>query len=174
MQAGGWHRKRLRGGVASIRALSGPVVIQPVRTVLRGPPPREPRQAHPLPPSARTTFGVEAVPCASLHEATRGAQVICTTTTSSNPFLEPAAVDAGTHINAVAPASRVHASCRPSWSPPLPSSWTRHAAAMATSSATPAAIKAVPAYPLHRRHPLLRVRRRHQLSGCLDFIEGLS
>ncbi|MFE6741083.1 ornithine cyclodeaminase family protein [Streptomyces tubercidicus] len=62
---------------------------------------RTPEKAAALAHWARTAFGVEAVPCASLHDATRGAQVICTTTASSTPFLEPAAVDAGTHINAV-------------------------------------------------------------------------
>ncbi|MFD5732519.1 ornithine cyclodeaminase family protein [Streptomyces sioyaensis] len=62
---------------------------------------RTPEKAAAFARWAENTFGVEAIPCASLHEATRGAQVICTTTASSTPLLDPAAVDAGAHINAV-------------------------------------------------------------------------
>jgi ornithine cyclodeaminase len=50
---------------------------------------------------ASRTSGVRVEVSASVEEAVRGADVICTTTSAREPILSGAAVSAGTHVNAV-------------------------------------------------------------------------
>lgn len=45
--------------------------------------------------------GIRAVPSATVSEATRGAQIICTLTPAQAPILETYDVEPGTHVNAV-------------------------------------------------------------------------
>lgn len=50
---------------------------------------------------ARTRFALAVTPCATADEAVRGAEVICTVTSSREPVLQGAWVSPGAHINAV-------------------------------------------------------------------------
>ena len=50
---------------------------------------------------ARATHGVGVTPCGSAEEAVRGADIVCTVTSSREPVLEGAWLEPGAHVNAV-------------------------------------------------------------------------
>jgi ornithine cyclodeaminase len=50
---------------------------------------------------AREEFGIEAVSCASVSEACRGAQIVTLVTRAAQPFLTAAMLEKGAHLNAV-------------------------------------------------------------------------
>jgi alanine dehydrogenase len=50
---------------------------------------------------ARAALGLEVMTCASAEEAVRGADIVCTVTSSREPVLEGAWLEPGTHVNAV-------------------------------------------------------------------------
>jgi ornithine cyclodeaminase len=50
---------------------------------------------------AREEFGIEAVSCASVSEACKGAQIVTLVTRAAQPFLSAALLEKGAHLNAV-------------------------------------------------------------------------
>jgi len=62
---------------------------------------RDPARARALAERAGARLGIPVVPCATVGEATRGADIVCTTTASTEPLLFGPDLDDGVHVNAV-------------------------------------------------------------------------
>ncbi|MFE9402178.1 ornithine cyclodeaminase family protein [Streptomyces sp. NPDC006530] len=93
-------------GVQARAHIEAMAAVRPVHTVrVWG---RRPDRAKALADWAAGRLGVEASAHEQIEEATLGAEIICTTTASTEPVLFAAAVSPGAHINAVG-ASFPHA-----------------------------------------------------------------
>ncbi|MBC7842984.1 MAG: ornithine cyclodeaminase family protein [Gemmatimonadaceae bacterium] len=63
-------------------------------------------RAHTLAKHAREHLGIDVVACETVAEAVRGADIVCTITSSRTPVLEGRSLRAGTHVNAVGASMR--------------------------------------------------------------------
>ena len=89
----------LGSGVQAQTHLRAMCAVRPIRTVRIWS--RKFENAQRLADAARREFGVDAVGVETGEEAVRGADIVCTTTSSNEPVLFGDWVSPGTHINAV-------------------------------------------------------------------------
>jgi len=86
-------------GKQALAQLGAMLAVRPIERLRIHSPRENSRQAFAA--KAREEFGIEAVSCASVSEACRGAQIVTLVTRAAEPFLAAAMLEKSAHLNAV-------------------------------------------------------------------------
>ena len=86
-------------GKQALSQIGTMLAVRPIRRVQVFSPTADKRAAFVA--KAREEFGIEIADCSSVEAACKGAQIVTLVTRATQPFLTPAMLEPGTHLNAV-------------------------------------------------------------------------